>query len=165
MGDFMNSTRTQFTHSSILEQVSASFNAGLPALLTETKKEALHDALMSSLAIFAMKYPSLLSFERDKAENPCVENNLKSLYHVKKTISDTYLRQLLDDSDLSIVQGVFPTLFSVLQRSKVLEQWRYLNNKYLVNLDATGFFSSNSIHCSQCCEKVSNKGTEQELVM
>jgi len=42
---------------------------------------SLTDCLMSGVAIFGLKYPSLLQFEQDKIEES-LSHNLKSLYHV-----------------------------------------------------------------------------------
>ena len=57
---------------------------------------SLTDHLMSGLAVFGLKCPSLLDFERQKKETP-TETNLRDLYHVNRAPSDTYLRKRLDD--------------------------------------------------------------------
>ena len=46
---------------------------------------------MSGLAIFALKYPSLLQFDRDARQTERVRANLKSLYGVVRAPSDTAL--------------------------------------------------------------------------
>ncbi len=48
----------------------------------------LVDCLLSGLAIFSLKYPSLLQF--DKSRNDPA-HNLKTLYGIKTIPSDTYL--------------------------------------------------------------------------
>ena len=54
-------------------------------------KSSLADGLMSGLAIFAMKFPSLLKF--DEARKDSVKNkNLKSLFSVGHIPSDTQMR-------------------------------------------------------------------------
>jgi len=59
----------------------------------------LSDILMSGLAIFGLKYPSLLQFDDDR-DNPRLKNNLQSLYGVKGNIpSDSHLREVLDKID------------------------------------------------------------------
>lgn len=52
---------------------------------------------MSGLAVFSMKYPSLLQFDRDSQEGGCIEHNLKTLYKVDKVPCDTYMRERLDE--------------------------------------------------------------------
>ena len=55
----------------------------------------LKDHLMSGLAIFGLKCPSLLDYDRKRAEGAIAEN-LRDLYHVDNAPSDTYLRERLD---------------------------------------------------------------------
>jgi hypothetical protein len=50
---------------------------------------------MSGLAIFGLKYPSLLQFDQDRNVD-LTPSNLKSLYSIKHAPSDIYLRERLD---------------------------------------------------------------------
>lgn len=45
----------------------------------------LCDCLMSGLAVFSLKYPSLLQFNLDSQQGGCIEHNLKTLYKVNQT--------------------------------------------------------------------------------
>ena len=54
------------------------------------------DCIMSGLAIFSFKCPSLLQFEKDKQTEPTLRRNLRTLYQVKKAPNDTCLREHLD---------------------------------------------------------------------
>lgn len=159
----MNKTRASFTHSSLLGKIRAAFNDSTQGL-SATKEISLSDCLMSGLAIFSLKYKSLLQFEKDKASEGFIKHNLGSLYGVKKVPCDTYLRERLDGQNLSIIRLSFARIFALLQRSKVLENWKFLEDKFLISLDASGFFSSNNIKCDQCCEKVMNRGTNKEKI-
>ncbi|MCP4124749.1 MAG: transposase, partial [Bacteroidetes bacterium] len=76
------------------------------------------DCLMSGLAIFGLKYPSLLKFEQDKET---VESNLHALYGNKHIPSDTYLRERLDEVDPTLLRKAFTQVFAELQRGKGLE--------------------------------------------
>ncbi|MBC8209425.1 MAG: transposase [Gammaproteobacteria bacterium] len=113
---------------------------------------SLTDHLMSGLAIFGLKYPSLLQFDQDRNMD-LTRSNLKSLYGIKKAPSDTYLRERLDEVDPASLRKNYTQLLQVLQRGKGLEGFAYLDNHYLLSLDGTGYFSSNEIHCDQCGEK------------
>ncbi len=157
----MHQTRESFKHSSLLTKIHGAFKQNTQALGKPTEMP-VSDCLMSGLAIFALKYQSLLKFEEDKLSEPIIRHNLSSLYGVTKVPCDTYLRERLDGLDLSIFGSVFTSLFAVLQRGKVLEEWKFLEGKFVVSLDATGFFSSNKVHCEYCCEKVIHKGTDKE---
>jgi hypothetical protein len=118
---------------------------------------------MSGLAIFSLKYKSLLKFEEDKVSEDFVRTNLQTLYGIPKAPCDTYLRERLDNESLIVqIRKSFASLLSSLQRGRVLEDWKFLDNKFLISLDGSGFFSSASVHCACCCEKVTNRGTDKE---
>ena len=52
---------------------------------------SLKDCLMSGLAIFSLKYPSLLKFEKERRENEPLIGNLERLYNVSKAPCDITL--------------------------------------------------------------------------
>lgn len=113
---------------------------------------SLSDCLMSGLAIFGMKYPSLLQFDADHDKHT-VKHNLRTLYHVKDAPYDTSLRERLDVIDPQFLRSAFTAVFSLIQRGKVLEDYKFLGKYLLIACDGTGMFSSESIHCENCCEK------------
>lgn len=121
---------------------------------------SLTDCLMSAMAMFSLKYPSLLSFESDShKENLPLAHNLHKLYGINNIPSDTYLRERLDELDPSFLQKTINRIIAQLQRGKVLEQYQYDNGYSLVALDASGYFSSHQVHCDNCCEKHHRDGT------
>ncbi len=115
-------------------------------------KIPLVDCLMSGLAVFGLKFPSLLQFDQGLNED-AVKFNLKTLYGVDQAPSDTYMRTRLDEIDSQLLRPAFTGLFSVIQRGKVVEDYRFLDKYVLVACDGTGLFSSEQIHCTNCCEK------------
>ena len=118
------------------------------------------DCIMSCLAIFGFKLPSLLQFETKKASEPFIRRNLRTLYKVDKAPSDTCLRERLDRLSPNRLRRSFKAIFAQLQRGKVLERYRYLNGRYIVSIDGTGQFSSKKVHCKNCCEKTHRKNAE-----
>lgn len=119
---------------------------------------ALVDHLMSGLALFGLKYPSLLQFEHDRREET-TRANLKALYGVERAPSDTRFRERLDEVDPRELRPVYQGLFAQLQRGKGLEGFDYLDGHYLLSLDGTGYFSSQKVHCAQCAQKHHNNAT------
>jgi hypothetical protein len=113
----------------------------------------LGDALMSAFAMFSLKCPSLLAF--DKARN---DLNIRNIYRVGCVPSDTSMREILDGVDPAEICPLFPDVFRCLQRGKVLEQFVYWNNCYLLSVDGTQYFTSDKIHCASCQEKHSHTG-------
>ncbi|MEI6791145.1 MAG: hypothetical protein WCK42_08200 [Myxococcaceae bacterium] len=119
---------------------------------------SLVDCLMSCLAIFHLKYPSLLSFDKERQEDTLQFKNLKRLYHIEQAPSDTSMREKLDKIEPVQIRGIFKKLFSLAQRGKVLECYEYWNKHYLVSMDGTGQFSSSQVHCENCCLKNHSNG-------
>jgi hypothetical protein len=138
----------------------------------------LCDCLMSGLAIFSLKYPSLLQFDQDarkayqgnnskedcqgdliassseeEGRLECIRHNFQTLYQIKRPPSDTYMRECLDCIDPILIRPVFKKLFAQLQRNKELEQFSFYNGYYLLAGDASQYFSSNEVHCANCCTK------------
>lgn len=122
-------------------------------------KITLCDCLMSGLAVFSLKYPSLLQFDRDSQEGGCIEHNLKTLYKVDKAPCDTYMRERLDEVDPVHLRLAFKKLFAQLQRGKELEEYVFLDRYYLMSGDGTGFFSSKTTRCDDCCIKCHRDGS------
>lgn len=160
----MNKTKPYFTHTSLLKKVRSSFKEQTQSLSKE-KSISQADCLMSGLAIFALKYKSLLQYDTDKVENSTIRHNLRTLYGVSHSPCDTYLRERLDDQDLSTIRPSFSRIFALLQRSKELDKWKYLEDKFIVSLDASGFFSSGKVKCGNCCKKVINRGKDDESMI
>ena len=117
------------------------------------KKEiSIADCLMSAFAMFKLKFPSLLQFEYAQEKEP-IKQNLINLFGLKRLPCDTYMRERLDEIDPNNLRKAFTAIFSSLQRGKALEKYTFLDDKYLLLSDGTGFFSSKKIHCKNCCEK------------
>ncbi len=113
---------------------------------------------MSGLAVFGLKYPSLLKFDRDARGEGTVRSNLKSLYGVGRAPSDTAMRERLDKVDPGLLRPAFKAVFAALQRGKGLEGFMWMDH-YPLSVDGTGYFSSKRVHCGQCCQKRHRDGT------
>jgi hypothetical protein len=115
---------------------------------------ALPDALMSGFALFSLKSPSLLAFDKQR-----VEGNLITIYGIQHVPCDTAMREVLDAVAPESLRPVFRTVFRQLQRGKALEKMVFLDGHYLLALDGTGYFSSQTIHCDSCLQRVHRNGT------
>jgi hypothetical protein len=120
-------------------------------------KFSLKDCLMGGLAIFGLKYPSLLKFEKERKENEPLIGNLERLYNIDKTPCDIQLRERLDVVDPSVVRKAFNIIIAKTQRDKVLEDFKFMG-KYLLSIDGTGYFHSKDVFCKNCCEKKDKEG-------
>jgi len=95
---------------------------------TGTPEISLCDALVSGYAVFALKDPSLLAFDRRRKEEP---HNLRSIFHILRIPSDTQMRSILDEVNPEELRRCFKSFFSSLQRGKALDQMVYLDGHYL----------------------------------
>jgi hypothetical protein len=111
------------------------------------------DALMASLAMFGLKYPSLLQFDQDARKDDIKSRNLRSVYGLSGVPSDTQMRSIIDNLQPLQIHNTFRSLIGHLQQGKILNGFKYLDGKCLVAGDGTGLFSSPSVHCSSCCSK------------
>ncbi len=93
---------------------------------------------------------SLLGFQR-QMEKRSQRNNLRSIFKVHDLPTDQGMRNVIDEVDTeSTFRPIFKDLFDRLQRGKHLEQYQVLAGKYLLNVDGTQYFSSNTVNCKRC---------------
>jgi hypothetical protein len=128
--------------------------AGIPDERAADVEISLTDALMSAFAMFSLKSPSLLAFDKER-----VEGNLQTIYGIERTPCDTYMREVLDPVSPESLRPLFKCVFRQLQRGKALEPMMFLDGHYLLALDGTGYFSSTTIHCASCLQKVHRNGS------
>lgn len=130
----------------------------VPDKAKKPNKHSLTDCLMSGLALFGLKYPSLLQFDQD-ARGERIQHNVKHLWKVNHVPSDTSFRERLDPVSPHELQRGINRIITQLQRGKILETYRYLEDYLLVAIDGTGYFSSEKIHCKNCCTKHHRDGS------
>ena len=78
---------------------------------------SLKDHLMSGLAVFGLKCPSLLEFDKKRSDN-VIEKNLRDLYRINTVPCDSYLQERLDEVDPSNLRPAFSKVFAAFQRGK-----------------------------------------------
>jgi hypothetical protein len=154
----MTAPRQHFSASGLLSTIRQRFTS-VPDVRTGSCCISLADALMSGLAVFGLKCPSLLQFDQQRRD-PIVDYNLHTLYGVDQVPCDTQLRALLDPIDPVYLRPAFKAVFAQAQRGKVLEDYVFFNGRYLMALDGTHFFASSAVSCPHCCIK--HAGTDEE---
>lgn len=112
-------------------------------------KYSLHDAVMSGFACMYYQSTSLLQFQKE-LEDREKNNNLRTLFGVSTIPENTQLRNIVDKVDSEYFRPVFKEFLSRLQRGKHLEQYHFLDGKYICNIDGTQFFGSKKVGCPQC---------------
>src|SRR6266850_5816439 len=128
--------------------------ANIPEPRCEETDIPLADALMAAFAMFSLKAPSLLAFDKERAEG-----NLHTIYGIARVPCDTRMREILDPVSPKWLRPVFKSVFRQLQRGKALEAMSFLDGHYLVALDGTEYFASKTIHCASCLQRVHRNGS------
>jgi hypothetical protein len=145
--------RKHLSADALLRLVHSGF-ANIPDDRPDDADISLADVLMSAFAMFSLKSPSLLAFDQQRAEG-----NLHTIYGIERVPCDTYMREILDPVSPKSLRPVFKSLFRQLQRGKALEEMVFLDGYYLLALDGTGYFSSTTIHCESCLQRVHRNGS------
>jgi len=153
----MLSFRKHLSIPGLLALVSSVFSA-IPDPRKNKVDISLSDALMSALAMFSLKYSSLLKFDEERNEE-IIQRNLKNLYKINKAPCDTQMRDILDPVDILELRPAFKKILTEVQKSGKLEGYKYLDQYYLASVDATGQYSSNHISCPECCTKNHRDGS------
>src|SRR4051794_15202802 len=145
--------RKHLSADALFHMVRSGF-ATLPDPRGEDVDISLPDALMSAFAMFSLKAPSLLAFDKERAEG-----NWHTIYGIERVPCDTHMREILDLVSSKVLRPLFTNVFRHLQRGKALEPMVFLDGHYLLALDGTEYFSSKTIHCASCLEKVHRNGS------
>jgi hypothetical protein len=115
---------------------------------------SLTEALMAAFAMFSLKSPSLLAFDKERAEG-----NLATLDGMARVPCDTQMRELLDPVCPASLRPLFKGVFRQLQRGKALAALGFFADCYLLALDGTGYFASKTIHGAACLQQVHRNGS------
>ena len=103
----MKETRTHFTQDSLLSRVHARIKESLKANKVPEIPGATisnSDCIMSALALFTFKFPSLLKFDVARTSDKPFSHNLRTLFHIGRVPYDTYMRERLDEIFPAVVR-------------------------------------------------------------
>lgn len=107
----------------------------------------LSEILLSAFAMFVLKYPSLLSFEK---QTHVEKSNLKNLFNIDRVCSDAQMRRVLDKITPQQIDQLFIPQFEHLQKAGLTREYLFLNKYLIVSIDGVEFFRSKKIHCTNC---------------
>ncbi len=104
----------------LLAKARARFKAiAEPAVGGQGKEReiSIMDCCMSALAIFKLKFPSLLQCDIHKTQEP-IKTNIKNLFKVERVPCDAYMRERLDLVNPRDLRPIFKDIFAGLQKGK-----------------------------------------------
>jgi len=127
----------------------------IPDHRANNSKIPLGDILMSAFAMFSLKDPSLLAFDKRRCDDP---ESLHEVYGIGTIPCDSQMRVALDPITPDSLRQPFLTLFQDVQRGKALEKFKYFDGHYLLALDGTGIYSSENVSSEYCLAKRKRNG-------
>ena len=141
----------------LLDQVRTQFQRVTTGDSSQAHAFTAADCLMCGLAIFLLKYPSLLKFDA-RLREARVRANLRRLVGVAHAPSDTTMRRRLDAIESTQVHRALRTLFGWLLRHRQLEPFRLADGALPLAVDGTGYITSTKVHCDRCLTKQTRNG-------
>ena len=127
----MKQTRKYFTQDELMVRVRQSLDDSLKKhKIDEVNRSSFSniDCLMSGLSLFTFKFPSLLKFDMARVTTNTLMKNLKTLFSLKDIPCDTYMRERLDEITPRVCRRAFCDLFTLLQRNKILDNFRFFQD-------------------------------------
>ena len=95
---------------------------------------ALPDALRSAFALFSLKAPSLLAFDKERTEG-----HVGTIYGMQHVPCDTPMRERLAPVLPESLRSSFQSVLRHLQRGKALEAMVFWHGHSVVALDGTSY--------------------------
>ena len=107
----------------------------------------LPDILMSGLAMFQLKYPSLHAFEQQTAAE---RHNLRTVFGISHLCTDAQMRNVLDLVPPQALRPMFSAYYAHLRQRGVVDAYSVHKGSIVVALDGVEYFRSEQIHCDHC---------------
>jgi hypothetical protein len=124
----------------------------------KNKQYSLVDAALGAFSVFFTQSPSFLAHQRDmKARKG--KSNAHTLFGIEEIPTNNQIRALLDPVSPELVFPLFEQGLAPLEQSEQLATFRSWQNRLLVVLDGTQYFSSQKISCPRCSTKQHPNGT------
>jgi len=124
----------------------------------------LSDILLSGFAMFFFQEPSLLQFQERllRKKGRC---NLQTMFGVDGVPKDSQMRERLDEAEPESVRVLIAVLFEKMRRCGWTKDWvneisdgACAGSYYVLALDGTDYFRSETIRCAQCLVRKDNSG-------
>ena len=152
MGGIHKRPKKHLRFSSLLGSLKQAFNNILDTRHPEKIEYSMSDIYSCGLALFFLQDKSVLEFQR-RFQKETNRNNLSTVFSIKNLPSDTQLRDVIDTHSYNPIKGVFKEYFHRMQRGKYLSQYLFHDSYYLITIDGSQYFTSESINCKKCLHK------------
>src|SRR5450631_352651 len=150
--------KNALTFSDVVKELRTTFETLTDRRTGKNSSYTMTDAALSAFSVFFMQSPSFLDFQRTMQETQG-KNNAQTLFNVFQIPTDNHIRSLLDPVEPALVYPLFDFVFEGFQRAGVIDSFRATDNRLLLALDGTQYFSSQKLHGSCCSCKTHSNGT------
>ena len=116
----------------------------------ENTRYSMADIGLSAFSVFFTQSPSFLSAQTTLAKAKG-RSNAQSLFQIQDIPCDNQIRQTLDPVAPDKLFPLYDQVYQALLQADLLESFRAVHQTLLLALDGTWYFSSQNIHCPQCC--------------
>ena len=121
---------------------------------------AMRDIGMAAFSLFFMQCPSFLAFQRELTQRDG-RSNAHTLFGLHRIPSDNHIRKQLDGVPPDHFDAVFYHLIKDIEARKGLNDLRRLDDRVLIALDGTQYFTSYRVHCNHCSTRQRANGDIQ----
>jgi len=111
---------------------------------------SMADFGLGAFSVFFTQSPSFLAHQKTMQQAKG-RSNAQSLFHLEQIPCDNHIRQSLDGVPPEELFPCYDAVLESLRQSGHLESWRALQGTVLMALDGTWYYSSQKIHCPNCC--------------
>lgn len=125
--------------------------AALPDSRTgDNTKYSMEDIGLSAFSVFFTQSPSFLAAQKTLRQAKG-QSNAQSLFQIEQIACDNHIRDTLDAVAPDKLFPLYDEVYQALRQAGLLESFRAVHQTLLIALDGTWYFSSQKIHCPQCC--------------
>jgi len=145
----MNQKAVTISTSQLIEFLDQELNNLPDNRKGENKKYTVKNAVLAAFSVFFTQSPSFLQHQSLMKQNKG-KDNAQSLFKLSKIPCDNQIRKLLDPITAKTVFGTFTIVYKWLEKQRIINQFKYLDNQVLIALDGTEYYSSPKINCPYC---------------
>ena len=120
----------------------------------------MRDIGMAVFSLFFMQCPSFLHFQREWVERNG-RSNAHTLFGLHKIPCDNHIRKKLDGVPSNHFDDVFYHVINDIDSNHGLQTMRRLDDRLLIALDGSEYFSSYQVHCKNCSTRKRSDGRTQ----
>jgi len=123
----------------------------------KNKQYQMVDAGMAAFSVFFTQCASFLEHQRT-IKRKKGKSNVERLFMLKDIPSDNQIRNLLDPVDPKQIEANYQRIFLSLEKTNQVDKFRSFDNRILIALDGTEYYSSTKIYCKKCSQRTLKNG-------